>query len=260
MYKREDGMTPRMLIDTGVQERFFERIREHRVFDGYAIDAEEEGGAREGKGDGIVYFDPFDGTSNAVINMPMSTTGFSTRVAGEFDISVIFDPFEQRLYWAQRGHGAYVSAVWIDDEKRAYEVPATARRLETDLETVTFEKRYGWTDSNLTGKVRDRKLKWISMMGDAGMFMNHRSTGSNVHFSAMIADKRAHYVLTDTIGGTYDLSGWSLVFESGGMMFNIHGEEPTPEDHVAVTIANPKDFEAVLDITQECYTGYKGFR
>ena len=90
--------------------------------------------------------------------------------------------------------------------------------------------------------------------------MNFRMTGSNIDYSAKIAEGRGHFQLTDAIGGYFDLAGCNLIQEAGGVMTNLDGEQPTTKDHLAIAVANPRDLEKVLKITQECYKRYSGFR
>jgi hypothetical protein len=176
----------------------------------------------------------------------------------ELVASVILNPFERKLFYAERKKGAFVVKL-VKNSDGTLEETDLEERLKTDTSSRSFKDRYAWIDSNFSQRPIQRKLEWISGMQKAGFFMNVRSSGSNIDYSTKIAEGRGHFQLTDTIGGFYDLCGCCLVEEAGGKMFNIYGERPTPKDYVAVAIANPKDFDKVLGITRNCYKGYKGF-
>ncbi|MBI2629004.1 hypothetical protein HYW74_02900 [Candidatus Pacearchaeota archaeon] len=258
-YKVKDGDTPRTLIDTHSQSAILEEIIRHQEFKGDRFNAEESGAF--GSGDRVWYVDPYDGTSNAQIIMPMSTSGIGIVEESRLVASVMLQPFvqERRIYWAERGEGAYSAQLELV-EGRLVEKEDTVKRLSTDTKSGKASNRYAWVDALFNAKTTDRKNLWIKQMVEAGLTQNVRETGSNIDYSIMVASGRGHYQLTDAVGGFFDLCGYNLIEEAGGRMVNINGEEPKPGDQVAIAVANPKDLDTVLRITRECYKDYKGFR
>jgi len=97
-------------------------------------------------------------------------------------------------------------------------------------------------------------------MQEQDLIQNVRMGGSNIDYASKIAEGRGHFWLIDAVGGYFDLCGYNLIEEAGGRMVNINGEQPKPGDQIALAVANPADLEKVLEITRECYRGYKGFR
>ena len=178
---------------------------------------------------------------------------------GKFVNSIILNPFERKLFYSETGEGAFVSKLGYDNGKLVL-IPNSERRLSTDLESNSLKDRYAWVDALFNAKTSGRKTRWIDEIQKTGLSMNVRMTGSNIDYSTKIAEARGHFQLTDAIGGYFDLAGCNLIEEAGGEMTNLDGNQPTPKDHLAIAVANPRDLEKVLDITRKCYEGYSGFR
>jgi len=247
-YKVKDGDTPRTLIDTNVERSILAEIKLSGEFDDYAINAEESG--ELGEGQKVLYIDPFDGTSNAQIKLGMSVIGVSVAERGVLVGSVVLNPFEEKIFYAEKGKGAYFESL-----RFKYPFP-----LSTDLKANSAKERFAWVDAFFNKNTTPPKLEWIRRMQESSLIQNVRMTGSNIDYSVKIAEGRGHYQLTDAVGGYFDLCGYNLIEEAGGKMFNLEGKQPTPRDQVVAAVANPKDLEQVLEITRDCYKGYKGFR
>lgn len=245
-YKSKEGDTPRTLIDRYAEEKILEVIGMSEFKNDY-IYAEESG--EKGSGKRIWYIDPFDGTSNATIKLPMSTMGIGIEENGDLVGAVVYNPFERKLFFAEKGEGAYVQY----KNRRP-------KKIKTDLISNSAKQRFAWVDALFNQNTTPRKLKWISQMQEKGLIQNIRMTGSNIDYSAKIAESRGNYQLTDAVGGYFDLCGGLLIEEAGGKMANLKGNFPKFGDEVAIAVANPKDLEKVLKITTDCYKSYKGFR
>jgi fructose-1,6-bisphosphatase/inositol monophosphatase family enzyme len=257
-YKPEDGDTPRTLIDTNSEAAIIKIIKDSGIFREYRINAEESG--KTGQGSKVLHLDPYDGTSNAQIQLRGSTMGIGISEDRKLVASIILNPFERKIYWAERGQGAYVSDLKLRKGNRLVEIPRRIRAIQTDRKSNSAKERFAWVDALFNQHTTPRKLEWIAKMQEARFFQNVRMTGSNIDYSTKLAGGQGHYQLTDAVGGFWDLCGYNLVEESGGRMVNLNGEQPNPKDHVAIAVANPADLERVLRITEQCYKDYKGFR
>ncbi len=257
-YKPNEGDTPRTLIDTHAQQAILEVIMAEKEFADDKFNAEEA--AAFGSGQRAWHIDPYDGTSNAQIKLGMSTMGIGITESGEHVASIILNPFEQKLFYAEKGKGAFVSPLVLEQGGKLYENRDSTAPLLTDLVSNKAATRYAWVDALFNKNTTARKNAWVQKMQEAGFMQNVRMTGSNIDYSAKIAEGRGHYQLTDAVGGYFDLCGFNLIEEAGGRMVNLEGKQPTPKDQVAIAVANPRDLEAVLKITQECYREYRGFK
>lgn len=259
-YKPEAGDTPRTLIDKHAQTTILDVIQRRPEFARDTFNPEES--EQFGSGNREWHIDPYDGTSNAQIKLPMSTMGIGIRENGQLVASIICNPFERKIFYAEKGKGAYRKDLDLNLSGELYplHIENIDQKLATDAHTKKAHIKYAWIDTLFNAKTTPRKLEWIARMQEAGLFQNVRMTGSNVDYSAKLAEGRGHYQLTDAVGGFYDLCGYNLIEEAGGRMVNVQGEEPKPDDHVAIAVANSRDLETVLRITEKCYQGYEGFK
>ena len=76
----------------------------------FAFFGEESGqtGPEEPEGRWIV--DPLDGTTNFLHGLPHWAISIALEQAGGIVAGVVFDPLKDELFWAERGHGAYVNS------------------------------------------------------------------------------------------------------------------------------------------------------
>lgn len=255
-YKVESGDTPRTLIDKNSEKDIVSIIRSHPYYGNDIINAEEEGISGKSK-NRVWYVDPYDGTSNAQIKLPMSTTGIGIYENKRYVASIILNPFEKKLYVAEQDKGAYV--MQLELHGNVLVETGIWEQIHTDTKTEKSNIKYAWVDALFNSETSQRKTAWIRQMQEKNMMQNIRMTGSNIDYSTKLAEGRGHFQLTDAVGGYYDLCGACLIEEAGGRIVNINGEFPQPGDKIAVAVANPKDLETVLQITQACYEKYDGF-
>lgn len=251
-YKAGDGDTPRTLIDTHSEKDIRAYVQDSGAFQGFSFYGEEAGGVLTGRD---IIVDPYDGTSNAQIKLGMSTSGMCLFEEGGLVASIILHPFKRKLFGAMKGGGAYVNNVVVRRKKsgdhRLSESSDGPVQIHTDTESNSAKTRYAWVDALFNDKTTGRKNAWIAGMVEAGLIRNVRMTGSNIGYSAEIAEGGGHYQLTDAVGGFYDLAGYNLIEEAGGRMVNLEGVEPTKRDQVVIAVANPADLDKVLEILEE---------
>ena len=80
-YKPGSGDTPRTLIDKYAQDAILQVIKGYPEFANDTLNPEESD--QEGEGSREWHIDPYDGTSNAQITLPMSTLGIGIREDGK---------------------------------------------------------------------------------------------------------------------------------------------------------------------------------
>ncbi len=120
--------------DVAAQETIVETIR--RRYPDHAL-LGEEGLSRPGTNSDCRWIiDPLDGTSNYVHRFPYYAVSIGLERKGQLRVGVIFDPNRQELFWAVRGHGAFLNGkplrpTEIDSLSRAFVVaslPVATRR------------------------------------------------------------------------------------------------------------------------------------
>lgn len=57
--------------------------------------------------------DPLDGTTNFAHGFPVFTVSIALEVAGEVTLGVVYNPFHQELFYAEKGMGAYLNSIQL---------------------------------------------------------------------------------------------------------------------------------------------------
>jgi myo-inositol-1(or 4)-monophosphatase len=94
-------------VDMAV-ERMFRALAAER-FPGYAILAEELGGAAAAPAGPCWVFDPIDGTTNYAHGLPIFCASLALEIDGVAEVAAIYDPTRRELFTAERGGGAYLN-------------------------------------------------------------------------------------------------------------------------------------------------------
>jgi fructose-1,6-bisphosphatase/inositol monophosphatase family enzyme len=109
--KREwkSNQTPLTMADTEINSLVIERIKEH--FPGDSIHGEEESFKTDSNR--LWVCDPVDGTMPFSHGLPISTFSLALVIDGSPVLGVIYDPFMDRLFYAQKNSGAFCNTVPI---------------------------------------------------------------------------------------------------------------------------------------------------
>lgn len=245
-FKSKDD-TPVTVIDRKIGDLIRRRIRE--AFPGHRIN-EEESGVSGGSSDWIWYVDPLDGTSNVAPSFHLSCIGISVAHRGELVAAGVGDPFDGLITFGEKGSGAF-----------AYDMLSTAeeepQRLFVSRGKLS-RARYAEVDALFNQNTAGPKCAFLGGLPEFAM--NIRMFGSNILAASHLAQGRVQIVLTDAVGGFWDIApAIVLVPEAGGRVMNIRGDLPKFGDQV-VLATNGENDEALLKIFQQCYAGYTGFR
>src|SRR5581483_10314614 len=113
IWKADD--TPLTIADTKINSLVIKRSREK--FPDYGVHGEEEsfGEGREW----MWVCDPIDGTMPYTLGLPVSTFSLALTHNGVPQLGIIYDPYVKRLFWAQKGHGAFLNGEQIRVTKRS---------------------------------------------------------------------------------------------------------------------------------------------
>lgn len=184
---------------------------------------EEEGGDRSVARFWLV--DPIDGTANFIRGIPICTTMLALIEEGEVVFSAIYDFVANRLYWAERGKGAYrgderirVSSRNLDDAFLCWEININEEKnIPAYLDLLRSYKR--------TAPLKSVTAGWEFLMVAEGKYEGR------VQFHPW--------------GKDYDFApGSLLVSEAGGIVRNI-GTGSYDYRNTDFIAANPVVFEAL---------------
>jgi len=125
--------------DRKVEAYIIGRIKEE--FPGHDIYGEETGMLENGS-DYQWVIDPIDGTASFVHELPFYSVSIALRHKGKTIQAAVYSPRLEELFYAEKGHGAFLN------EKRL-KVSKRTRLVESILATGFACLRENWTDNNL---------------------------------------------------------------------------------------------------------------
>ena len=132
------------LYDTKVQSFLKDKLKT-LLPDAEFIGEEGESDAFDGKGYAFIV-DPIDGTTNFIRNYGQSVISVGLTLDGERAVGVIYDPYQDKLYTAVKGCGAFCNGRRIQVSNRPLEQGivffGTAPYYE-ELAEPTFKTAYG---------------------------------------------------------------------------------------------------------------------
>lgn len=199
--------TPLTLADTAINKLVIRRIRQiDTVVD---ILGEEESSRTDSPWQ--IVCDPIDGTFPFTWGVPVSTFMIALLYKGQVMMSVIFDPFSDRRYRAERGKGAYLNG----------------KPIRVSSNTISDRPVVGYVSWHKCGTNMHAVLGHLESQGF--QLVNFCSIG---YIEAMVANGE----LVGTIfpqckpGAFHDTApGHLLVEEAGGYVTDLHGE---PQDYL----------------------------
>lgn len=182
--------------------------------------------------------DPIDGTTNFVHGFPNACISLGFAVDRVPAVGVVYNPYQDLLYTAIRGQGAYLTqgAVWgLEGGKgRKSKLPLSKNPAPlADLSTTLVAIEWGNSRDGVNYEVKTEVFKKLCASKETGGAMVHslRSLGSAaLNLCAVAAGQLDIY----WEGGcwAWDVcAGWAILAEAGGIMVN----------------GNPGDWEPKID-------------
>lgn len=196
-WKSDD--TPLTVADTKINRMVIDRVKE--VFPSHSVIGEEE--SYENGGDYVWVVDPIDGTIPFSLGIPLSVFSLAlvSKVDGQSQAAVVYDPQLDHLYSAVRGQGAQLNGYKINVSKAT----GFKRNYFSVLGNVKF----------LKGAYVDAVLK---QGGDCLVIQSQVYSASKVA-SGEIAGSIFEY------GSPWDSAAASLlVEEAGGVVTDMNGK------------------------------------
>jgi len=216
--------------DLGSQRAVFGYLAER--FPGHAFLGEEEGAAKGRPGPAAPptwIVDPLDGTTNYVHDCPLYCVSIGLQVAGELVVGVVFEPSRGELFWAAKGHGAWLGT-------RRLQVSQTASLSEALLATGFPPDMRG----------QEKTLAWWRYFSLRTQSL--RRTGSTAINLAWLAAGRfdGFWAFDNHV---WDVAGGVvLVREAGGVLTNVDGtpfDPYTPDALASNGVLQPLLLEAM---------------
>jgi len=190
-------------VDTGIQNFLAEELS--RLAPGIQFLGEEEG-LHEMSADTYWILDPIDGTTNLIHDYQHSVISLGLYDKGEITMGVVYDPFREDVYYAQKGKGCFLNGSPVG---------------------VSGERTLGETIISIGTSPYDRELTEENFRRFQRVFeksQDIRRTGSAALDLAYVACGRTGGFF-ETLLSPWDFAaGMLLVTEAGGRVTNFGGE------------------------------------
>jgi myo-inositol-1(or 4)-monophosphatase len=175
------------------------------------------------------YIDPLDGTTNYARGLPSFSVSIAMAQRGELVCGAVYDPLHDHLFWAERGHGA-----WLNDKRlRVSDRDVLANSI------VLLD----WPRDQEIRQQSARALTTLVPLTDAV-----RSTGSAALSLCYLAAGWADLYFQYTLMPWDVAAGVLLIEEAGGKVTGIDGR-PYALEQLDWLASNGRLHEAVLAVS-----------
>lgn len=190
----------------------------------------EEEGLHEMSGDTYWILDPIDGTTNLIHDYQHSVVSLALYEKGEVTLGIIYDPFREDVFYAQKGQGSFLNGNPIH---------------VSDAETL------GETIISVGTSPYDRELTEENFRRIRRVFDNAqdiRRTGTAAMDLAYVACGRTGGFFEPCLRPWDFAAGMLLVQEAGGEVTDFAGEAPSFSRKGSVAASNGKIHEELRGV------------
>jgi len=190
-------------VDLEAEKIIIETIKKY--FPAHSILSEENPQLKPSEYTWII--DPLDGTHNFVKNIPIFGTSIALGYKEEVILGVIYFPLDDRLYWAEKGKGAYFNGKRLEVSKR---------NLSEATCVYDSSIRYNPEEMSLVLKNLSTKIFNIRMFGSSAEHLTMLAEGKielDIEFNDKPWDFASGALIVKEAGGEFtDFQGnpWNL--------------------------------------------------
>lgn len=193
----------------------------------------EEEGLHEMSGETYWILDPIDGTTNLIHDYQHSVVSLGLYDKGEITLGVIYDPFREEIYYAQKDKGSFLNGQ-----------PIHVSEAETLSETIV----------TIGTSPYDRELTEVNFRRFQRVFeksQDIRRTGSAALDLAYLACGRTGGFFESLLSPWDFAAGMLLVTEAGGRVTNYAGAPLNLLERGSVVATNGKVHEELRALVNE---------
>ncbi len=232
VYKEDLNQSPVTAADLEINAALIDAVRE--TFPTHSILAEEESYFTEPRGEYLWISDPLDGTRPFAMGIPVSAFSLALTKNAVPILGVIFDPFTDRMFVAEKGKGAFLNGAPVRVSDRE-----TLKGSQGDVE---FTKK---------GKYDILDLPKV-LLKEAGV-SSIAKIPSIVYTSAMVAAGQFDFVVFP-MTTAHDIAAVKVIVEeAGGTVTSLMGDEqPYTYDNTidGALVTNGKIHEELLNVVK----------
>ena len=217
-------------VDTGIQNFLSQELA--KLAPEIQFLGEEEG-LHEMSGDTYWILDPIDGTTNLIHDYQHSVVSLGLCHKGEITLGIVYDPFREDVYYAQKGQGSYLNGKPIH---------------------VSGAQKLGETIVSIGTSPYDRELTEINFRRFQRIFeksQDIRRTGSAALDLAYVACGRTGGFFESLLSPWDFAAGMLLVTEAGGQVSDYAGQPLNLLQRGSVVATNGKVHEELRDLVNE---------
>ena len=198
------------IYDQKIQEFLIERFTTILPEAHFVGEEEEKEIFAPGYEEGYTFvIDPIDGTTNFMKDYHLSVTSIALFKDGLPFIGVIYNPYTDQMFWAQKGEGAYENGrrIWSNEESLARSLVGMGTAPYYDEETTWKAFQIG---------------HWYLRHS-----MDVRRTGSAAYDLCLVASGKTGMFFEPRLGLWDYAAGALIVTEAGGRITDLRGQELT---------------------------------
>ncbi|GMA62304.1 inositol monophosphatase [Alicyclobacillus fastidiosus] len=213
------------------------RTRIHRSFEAHQVlgeesvepgrEASERATRAVAQEPALWIVDPLDGTTNYVNAIPLSVVSIAFASRGELQVGVIYDPYREEVFYAQKGSGARLASradvvEWLGRATADRQTDRPGMKLS--VSSVT-EMRRAVVSTGMPMRHVDRDVMTQRVMRLVLEAKSLRTLGAAALHLAYVAAGRIDMFWE------YELNAWDvaagvlLIREAGGVVKDLHGGE-----------------------------------
>lgn len=210
-------------------ERFL-RKRLTELVPGSSFIGEEDG--RSGDADCVWIVDPIDGTANYARDLRVSTVSIALRKSDETVAGIVYQPYTDEMYCAEKGKGASVNGK---------EIRVSDRPLANSMFCTSWSA-YKKERSHMCFRISERILPLCEDI---------RRFGTAAYELSLLAEGRIDIYFEAALQ-PWDLAAGALIVrEAGGVCGSIHGPESYDREGPMIAANSQKSFCDIRDIVRE---------
>jgi len=219
------------VYDVAVQNFLMSEISK-LIPDAFFFAEEKENNAEDLMRDYCFVIDPIDGTTNFVHEYHYSCISVALFSKGEIEFAAIYDPYQDEMFSAVRGAGAFLNGkpMKVADRDMAHSIVAfgTCPHMKKDMGEQSFRLAYA-----LYSECSD-----VRRPGAAALDLAHLAAGRNDIFFELLLSP------WDCAAGAL------LVKEAGGVITNAEGKEIDFSAPSPVLAATPRVYGRFIEIAK----------
>ena len=214
-YKYKNSMVTK--VDVESEKLIVEMLRSH--FPDHGMFGEELG-ETDSESDFRWIIDPVDGTTNYLHAYPYFSVSIGLELSGELQAGVVYDPFKDEMFSAERGGGAHLNGKPIS--------PSRVESLGESLVVTGFTHQEQWMlEQGIEHLVNFmRRTQGFRRDGSAALDLCHVAAGRTDGFweiglhawdiaAGVLILREAGGVATDFSGGALDIYGVEMLASNG---------------------------------------------